>query len=200
MNNPYLEEYENDKALWKGDFEGAARMFTSRSRMVREYAWAIPNTEAINTLVSLSKIGEIVELGAGCGYWAHLVQNAGGKITPWDLYPNEKNKYSSHQTPWTQVHEGSVEVLESLESLEILEKSYPTLLLCWPPCDSPFAHQALQAFQGSHLVYVGEGPGGCCANDEFFTQLAEKWSLEKTIAIPQWPGIHDRFQLWKKKI
>ena len=187
MTNPYLEAYERDKALWNGDsLQGACEMFTRRSEMVREYSWAIPNREAIEALLSF---GEVVELGAGSGYWAHLVQEAGGSITPWDLYPGEKNKYTSRT--WTPVAEGSVEVLENSPAR--------TLMLSWPPYESHFAQKALRAFKGLNLIYVGEGGGGCCANDEFFEQLEAEWLLEKTIAIPRWPGIQDRFQVWKKR-
>ena len=187
MSNPYLVAWERDQKYWDGDLEAAMRMFTRRRDMVQEYAWAIPNEEAIQTIAEL---GSVVELGAGSGYWAHLIQNAGAKIEPWDIYPPGKNKYNFRQ-PWMHVHEGGVEILETSQA--------QALLLSWPCYLSDFAHRAIQTFRGVWLAYVGESQGGCCANDEFFQELDLEWTLEKTINIPQWPGIHDRFELWKRK-
>lgn len=43
----------------------------ARDVLVRDYAWAIPNHEAIEACAALSPI---VEVGAGSGYWAHIGQ------------------------------------------------------------------------------------------------------------------------------
>jgi hypothetical protein len=188
MKNPYLTAWERDQAHWEGNLEAAARMFIRRRDMVREYAWAIPNEEAIQTT---SELGDVVELGAGSGYWAHLIQEAGGKIDAWDLYPEHKKNYYNFGRAWTSVMEGSVEILENSRAR--------VLLLSWPCYLSDFAYRAIQAFRGEWLAYVGEGMGGCCADDQFFQELDLGWTLEKTIKIPQWPGIHDRFELWKRK-
>ena len=187
MTNPYLVAWERDQRYWEGNLEAAVRMFTRRRDMVQEYAWAIPNEEAIQTVAAL---GDVVELGAGSGYWAHLIQGAGAKITAWDIHPPGENKYNFKQ-PWMPVHMGSVEVLENSRA--------QALLLSWPCYLSDFALRALQTFRGAWLAYVGESQGGCCANDEFFRELDLGWTLEKTIKIPQWPGIHDRFELWGRK-
>jgi hypothetical protein len=49
------------------------------------------------------------------------------------------------------------------------------MLLCWPSYDEPWAAWSLAAYKGDQLFYIGEGPGGCCADDEFFSLLDAEW-------------------------
>lgn len=39
------------------------------------------------------------------------------------------------------------------------------------------AVEALRAYQGDLLVYVGEGNGDACADDDFFAELEDGWEL-----------------------
>lgn len=73
-----------------------------------------------------------------------------------------------------------------------------TLLLCWSPYGEPFAFECLQAFQGTQLVYVGEGPGGCTGDDRFHEELSQAWTCEGNLVIPQWFGIHDSVFLYDR--
>jgi hypothetical protein len=50
------------------------RETADRHALVDRYGWAIPTDEAIAALVELSPL---VEIGAGRGYWAHLLRQAG---------------------------------------------------------------------------------------------------------------------------
>eukprot|EP00854_Cymbomonas_tetramitiformis_P003077 gene3077-3908_t len=44
--------------------------------------FAVPNAEAIATMV---KYSPLVELGAGTAYWAELARSAGASITTYDI-------------------------------------------------------------------------------------------------------------------
>src|ERR1019366_9271626 len=57
---------------WLRSEPGHAR--ENRSTMIDHYAYAIPNDAALDRLASL---GPIVEVGAGAGYWAHLLRERG---------------------------------------------------------------------------------------------------------------------------
>jgi len=71
-----------------------------------------------------------------------------------------------------------------------------TLLLIWPSYGETWATEALGAYQGDTCIYVGEGRGGCTADDRFHQMLHEEWSLAETVAIPQYLGLHDRLEVW----
>ena len=63
-SNPYLEEFKALDAINGCDLERNIKLFQERDRLVVKYAWAIPNDEAIKTLVEHSPI---VEIGCGTG-------------------------------------------------------------------------------------------------------------------------------------
>jgi hypothetical protein len=72
-------------------------------------------------------------------------------------------------------------------------------MLCWPGLREPFADQALAAYAGSTLVYIGEGPGGHCADDAFFARLAGEWNEVERVAIPRWPGTRDSLWVYRRR-
>lgn len=59
------------------------------------------------------------------------------------------------------------------------------------------AHRALAAYAGSTVIYIGEGHGGCTANDAFFDALAH-WTVEREVELPQWWGVHDALTVYRR--
>ena len=64
------------------------------------------------------------------------------------------------------------------------------LIVSWPPYTSSMITKLLPLWGSDKpILYIGEGPGGCCGDDKFFqvTQVVERpnWSFYA------WPGIHD---------
>ena len=185
MKNPYLEYLEKKygETLYKDllgidSMETSLALFQDRRACTSKYSWAIPNQAAIETLVSL---GSIIEIGAGNGYWASLIKSQGGEIEAFDSHP--------WLYPYIEVKEGSVEVLKTTKA--------NTLFLCWPPYDEPLAYDALKAFKGEFLVYVGEGDGGCTGDDNFHKEL-KNWQKIKEVKIPSYPGIRDRLFVYQR--
>ena len=131
MNNPYVED-------WSTAPKGMLERYENRRACIEKYGFAIPNEEAIRKLVTLSPI---VEMGAGIGYWASLIAEAGGQIEAYDKFLGVENAYTfKHRDPWFPVQSGEPELL----------KTHPanTLFLSWPCYKSPFANDCLKAFQG----------------------------------------------------
>ncbi len=154
--------------------------FSVRDKLVKVFAWAIPNNDAI---AALAKLPKIVEVGAGNGYWSHLVKRAGGDITPFDTKP-----WLGSWTPVQKIDNGC----------QFLHK-FKTLFLCWPPYDDTMAFHYLSRFNGEYVAYVGEGHGGCTGDDAFHALLDDSWEEIETIDIPQWYGVHDRLYIFKRK-
>src|SRR5262249_51994941 len=59
----------------------------ARQNLVRAYAWAVPDEEALRVCV---KYSPLVEIGAGGGYWANLITQLGGKVHAYDDYQNDR--------------------------------------------------------------------------------------------------------------
>jgi len=190
--NSYQREYEKlfrktikSPADW---FRMEAFFLKKRAQLRRKYGYAIPNSTAIQALVKLSPI---IEIGAGNGYWAHLISKAGGKIQAFDRHiKNNPYKLENFYFP---VQQGDEEIL-------LQTPGSHTLLLCWPPFNQEMAAKALQNYLGDRFVYIGEPAYGCTGDEAFHDMLEEKWILKKTISIPRWPGLKDSLFIYNRKI
>lgn len=164
----------------------------ARADLVREFAWAIPNDAAIEAIVGLGK--PVVELGAGNGYWASLIAEAGGTVECWDREPGD-HIYGATGKLWHPVSKGGSEAIGP-------QHKGHTLLLVWPPYDKPMGTECLLQFMkegGSSLVYVGEGQYGCTADDEFHRILDAHWEWQRTVSIPVWRGMGDSLFIYRRE-
>lgn len=184
MGNPYLDEFEKRASQQIGAY-GINR--DARLSMTQKYSWAIPNAEAIARIASFSPL---IEIGAGMGYWAKLIAEAGADIIAFDADPGglaDTNVYHITRTPlYFPVQIGGPE--------KIAENPGRTLFLCWPPYDDPFVTQCLDVYHGDTLIYVGEGHGGCTGWDE----RLDAWKVADYVYLPQWEGIHDYLMVFKR--
>ena len=140
------------------------------------------------------KYSPIVEIGAGTGYWAALVKQAGGDIIAFDPHPPrvnyEKNPYHQRTATFFPVKRGSYNQAKN--------RPDRTLFMCWPPYNSSIAYRTLREYTGSTLIFVGEGEGGCTGNDDFFKLLEYEFNIIEEVDIPQWYGIHDRMMVFER--
>lgn len=150
-----------------------------RDELIEEYAWAIPNQEAIETIATYDPV---LEVGAGNGYWAYLLRQLQVDVLATDADAPLDPDWSP---VWTA-------------SAQSVVPDYPdrTLLMVWPSYDEFWPTEALWAYQGETVIYVGEGRGGCTADDRFHQLLHDEWTLGETVAIPQYLGLNDRLEVW----
>lgn len=106
------------------------------------------------------------EPGAGGGYWAWQLAQAGVGVAAYEPASPAENNFVVGE-PWIPVQRGDHTVTA--------DHPARSLLLCWPSYDESWGTEALRAYKGTQLFYAGEGPGGCTADDEFFDLLAAGW-------------------------
>lgn len=142
---------------------------------LEKYPEYVPSDTAITTLV---KCSPILEVGAGSGYWADVVNEAGGDILPTDKYN------TGRQTYWADVQKHTHEVVTE----------YPdhNVLLCHPPgfawpCDLLDLLAETQRF-----IFVGEWFPGADATPDFFQRLRRDWQLTQTFPVYDWASQHAR--------
>jgi hypothetical protein len=177
VNNPLLKAYSPD---WNG--------FEKRYAAVKEYSWAIPTDYAIESIVAH---GPIVEIGAGTGYWANLIAEAGGDIVATDKFSPSHNTYTDKQH-----HYAAIKKLPALNAVRKYHNR--TLLMVWPEYNESWSSQALAEYLhlgGKTVIYVGEDPGGC-TGDAKLHELLATLQLLKTVTLPQWAGIHDYMEIY----
>lgn len=194
IDNPYLDEYTK---LPRSEFfpYGATGIDFTAGRDIRKemsvrYAWAVPTQELIERIVRESPI---IEIGAGAGYWAHLIEQAGGNIIAFDErpVPDPENIWCSQaERSWFKVERGGPE--------QAGDHPDRTLFLCWPPYATPMAYDCLSAYKGDILIFVGEGSEGCTGDGVFWEELDTNWNKVDSLSIPQWSGLHDDMKVYKR--
>lgn len=165
-----------------------------RHPLTQKYSWAVPSGNAIKMI---AKHGPVIEIGAGTGYWAHLLRKAGVDVLAYDRAPPWMRKNSWHhkaRKTWTSVHYGRPNKA----------KKHPdrALFLCWPPYNDPMAADCLRHYTkagGETVIYVGEGGYGCTGDEVFHDALKRDWEQAGAVMIPQWYGLHDELWVYRRK-
>lgn len=169
------------------------------------YAYAVPNEAAVRRIANL---GPVVEVGAGLGYWARLLADAGCDVVATDVCGADPLE------SWDQVTAGDLGFdpcffhpdaalyypVQRMDA-EAAARTYSdrALLLVWPPYETPMASDALRAFEGATVVVVGEGRGGATGDDRFFDLLEEEFELVDVVGIPQWAGMNDDVHIYRRR-
>lgn len=186
--NPYLRELESRGLLRYDKARSWERDKDHRHEMVQRYAWAIPSDRVLEKMVEFSP--KYVEIGAGQGYWAKALTEAGAKVYAYD------NGSWQYRPVWFDVQEGGPEKIR-----DHVDKD-TALLLVWPDYKGNVASDSLETYLqegGDKLVYVGEQEYGCTANEKFFEDL-KAMNLEEAEQIPYWDGLRDRAYFYRKTV
>lgn len=174
----------------------------------------MPNQLAVDAIARCSPVG-VVELGAGLGYWAKILQNAGIDVAAYDIAPppSAQNRWYAGCDPWHPVQEGGVS--------SIGRHRDRTLLLVWPTRNETWAADALALHHrsaGATVAVVGEPPGGRTGDDAFQAMLGHLpeclacryrspqsactcgvpalWSQVEEVELPKWDGVHDNLGIY----
>lgn len=205
--NPLLDERRRAGSLRRDD--------PRRQRLVRRYAYAVPTDEALDAIVDASPEG-LVEIGAGTGYWARLLQERGVDVVAYDRWPPTSggNRFVDAAT-WFPVGQGDERV--------VARHADRTLLLVWPTWDELWARDCVDRFHdagGTTLVFVGEGPGGCTGDSTLHARLGTygaclactlgvldapcvcgvdvQWQLVRRVTIPGWAEVDDACSVYTR--
>jgi hypothetical protein len=195
VDNPYLGLLDCFRqGMGFGEPDVYAR--TLRRDLTRRFSWAIPNADAVRALSAFVGARGIVEVGAGTGYWAWLLRQAGSDVLATDAAPPREvldhNVWHPRARPWVSIAQG-----DAAEAAA----AYPDrcLLLCWPPSTNDMAAHALAAYRGDAVAYVGEPPGGATATLPFHEALDAEWELADCIRIPRFERQDDALELYRRK-
>ena len=162
-------------------------MYRQRYDLVNKYSFSIACDEALHTIQEFG--GEILQIGSGTGYWASLLQKAGGCVTAVDIMAKIVKPV---WFPGTVGCDG-VTFLKDADGA-----ANSTLLLCWPRVLGTAIYtysmdELLQEYKGSTVVWIGE-PYGSCAMVQ-----SSAWLAVKEVKLPHWACIYDRMIVYKRK-
>ncbi|MBF6174281.1 hypothetical protein [Nocardia blacklockiae] len=200
---PSVFEHEGRRVVNGGRTQGSARLGFAQTILQAAYAYAIPSPETIGWLSEFCAGHPVVELGAGRGYWAAQLVNAGLEVDAYDSEPPDSTENASFGQAVGQLDVwATVDDLEAYATRSANESD--VLFLCWPPgWGNTMASEALAAFEaadGERLVYIGEQKGGKTGDNAFFDALADRWTLSsEDPGFVSWWNLSDRAQAWVRK-
>lgn len=175
----------------------------------RQYSFAVPSPEAVAAIAEHSPQG-VVEIGAGLGYWAQVLSDAGIDVIAYDVAPppSPQNQWYAGREPFHPVEQGDAAAAGGHPER--------TLLIVWPTRNETWASEALAHHHqagGTTVAVVGEPPGGVTGDDVFHAMLGNLpecvacryglttsactcavpvlWSSVETVEIPRWEGMDD---------
>lgn len=180
-----------------------------REMLTHLYAYAVPNAAALELL---GRFSPVIEMGAGTGYWAHMMRERGVDIVAYDVAPpspdhKAKNEYHGQLPCWTSVGMGGPELLSHHPGR--------TLFLCYPPphhtihpakgasSDAPAAAtmdmslRCLQVYTGKYVVHVGEWDG-TTGSTAFQDALMGSFVVVERVGLPNWGNTAYDLTVWRR--
>jgi hypothetical protein len=198
---PHHQAAEADNPYWEivrwlpapdGRPDGITRgLPVGHHLLTRRYAWAITSPGDIAWLRKTTGDRGLVEVGAGSGYWAWQAHQAGIDVIAYEPADPAVNAYTD-----------GTEYFPLKRDDHEAARHHPdrALLLCWPSADEPWAADALRAYAGDLLVYVGQDRGGHCADDGFFDLLDQKWTrIDTSTAHVGWRHTHSAMTAYRRR-
>lgn len=150
------------------------------------FAHSIPSPRDLSWLRDHVADREVVEIGAGSGYWAWQLNQLG--ITT-HAYDDGSWEWAFK---WSDVQMGGPG--------KAADHPNAVLLLVWPPYNTPMAVEALAAYQGDTLIYAGEPEEGCTGDDDFFIRLGTEWEhVEDAPGHVTYEGIHCQLAIYRRR-
>ena len=184
------QHYPEPTLHWMGGDREDLKYFADRFAICPTYSWSICTPGDITWLGKILEGRGVVEAGAGTGYWAWQMEQAGISVAAYE--PNLPGENGFARREWTTILRDDYSAV----------KHHPdrALFLCWPSYDDPWAAQALSCYAGDLLIYAGEGEGGCTADSGFFQTLGAEWDeVEYSPRHVTYWGIHDYLTAYQRK-
>ena len=173
-------------------------LLVARDQYVSEYGFVLLTQECVDALAGILSHKRVLEVGAGTGFLSHCLAEKGVNIVAQDAVRPKNGSYGFQKT-WKLDTIGPFE--------ESLTQEHDAIILSWPCLGSSFAFEVAKAMvPGQILIYQGEGPGGCTADDDFFDYTSgDDWVVreEETSRLNefhcQFPAIHDHWLVMEKQ-
>lgn len=195
LHNPVLDIF-TEKLEW----EDGGWVHESNQNLLIQYPEYIPSNEAIKYL---RDSGDILEIGAGDGYWSHVINQNGGNSIATDIYsPIQENDINVNSYPVSITLNNCKEtVWENIqEDKHTIISDYPNhdILFCHPEGLS-WTEEVLDLIKPSQkLILISSWYPGPNATPLFFKKLIDNWTLQNQIPIHTWNTSHASMYVFKK--
>ena len=153
-----------------------AHIYTLRKTIIKYMGFVLISKDWINDLSQWIGKRNCLELMSGLGALSYGLRMQGVGIIATDNYSWREKANGEDSLLWNDNKMWTyVENLGTLESIEKYGKNVDIIIMSWPPYDDEIAVKVLKKMRDINpsciMIYIGEGKGGCTANDEFFTMF-----------------------------
>lgn len=139
-----------------------------------------------------------LEVMSGRGWFSKALRDKEINVTCTDDFSWAEDKYLSWQDSVTEV-----EKLDAVDAVEKYGTKIEILLMSWADTSNT-AYKVIKRLHEVNpkalVVFIGEGMGGCTANNNFFNhfdEIDDETFIQASSKYEQWYGIKDRLFLGK---
>ena len=172
--------------------------WTDRDETIKCMGFSLISLDWIKPLSQWINNRKCLEVMAGSGCLSYALRQEKVNIISTDDYSWKTNNWRDNERMWMDV-----ENLDAIESVKKYGRNVDIIIMSWPYMDNT-GTQVLKAMREVNsncvMIYIGEGSGGCTADDEFFNIMSEvedEFFYNSVKEYKQWYGIHDRPYLIK---
>lgn len=198
--NPAIEKFKKEMDWTEQGWDGTDIGFN----ILSNYPEYVPSTESIKYL---SKLDNILEIGAGNGYWSHVINENNGNCYPTDISPKQ-NDYPTIGTDMDNQYPVTIDddVFSEIIWTEVYQADH-TIISDYPNHDILFCHpeglrwteEVLDLIKTEQkLILIASWYPGPDATPFFFKELIDNWSLEEIFPIHTYKCSHAKMYIFEK--
>lgn len=173
--------------------------FAYRREIIELVGFPLISYQWIKPLAKWIGNKKCLEVMSGCGSLSYALKREGVDIISTDDFSWEgQGEWNKTKKYWTEI-----ENIDAVESVKKYGKDIDIIIMSWAFMDN-IAYQVLQTMREINpecvIIYIGEGHGGCTADNDFYKSIIEvedKEFYEINGLYQQWMGIHDCLWLVK---
>ena len=184
--------YEYPKFIFKmGSF------LLLRDLIIREQGFAVVCKKWIKPLAEWIGKRKCLEVMAGCGSLSYALQQEGVSVIATDNF-----SWDGHAS-WNDVKKyfTDIENIDCVKAVEKYGKDIDIIIMSWAYMDDNAYEILIKMREVNHsavMIVIGEGQGGCTANDDFFEEINiikdEKINYINCL-YETWDGLYDFIML-----
>ena len=158
---------------------------------LKKFGFSVPSREALEAISKFVGTDKVLEIGAGIGFWAYLMNLYHINVIATDIGKTGQC-YDNFNETWMKL-----EMIDHKKAMEKYNKECNVLFMSWPIDKNNSGAESLRMYLGKKVIYIGECQGGITATDTFFEILRRKYVLKNIVDIPNWIGKHDKLYFYE---
>ena len=160
--------------VYRFNLDEITQNYIFREQCINKIGYVLLSHNLINVLAAYLKNKKCLEVMAGCGSISKCLKDKGIDIIATDNYSWNNHYWFNKNNNWCDI-----ENIDCVKAIQKYGQSIDYIIMSWPPYDSPEANNVLLEVQRINkefnknikIIYIGEGKGGCTANDDFFENI-----------------------------